>query len=161
MPGRKRGNRGLSSAELAAGLVVAVPIFLAIFELAMILIIAQATDSVAREASRVASAGDPQQAGTRVQNVINQANQQQRIMASQMALGSCTFNPTDLLVQESKMIPFGGTLNGDVTVQITCQIKPWLFSLFTNNQPITFKAQKTYPFSYLVPNTAGGMPAAP
>jgi len=159
--GSKRHSAGLSTAELAAGLIVAVPLFLAIFELAMILIIAQATDAVTQEATRVAAAGDPQQASKRVQLVINQANQQQRIMSSQMSLGACTFNPANLLVQESTMIPFGGTLNGDVTVQINCQIKPWLFSLFTNNQPLTFKSQKTYPFSYLVPNTAGGLPAAP
>jgi hypothetical protein len=152
---------GLSTAELAAGLVIAVPLFLALFELAMIFIIAQATDAVTNEAARVAAAGDPQKAVVRVQNVINRANQEQRIMSSLMKLQACTFTPADLLTEEAKMIPFGGTLNGDVTIQIQCQVKPWLFSLFTNNQPIVFKSQKTFPFSYLVPNTAGGLPPAP
>ena len=152
----KRIGRGVSTVELVTGLIVVVPIFLALFELIMIVVIAQVSDGAAQEASRVAASCDPRVAQQRAAAVIAQTNRQSSAMSSQFKLVSFTFNPADTLSQEETLIPYGGTLNGDVTVKVQCTIKPYLISLFTNNQPITFNSMKTCPFTYNVPNTAGG-----
>jgi hypothetical protein len=148
---------GASIAELGVTLALAVPVCVMLFELVIVVIIAQATDGITREAARIAAGGDPAQAMARVQRIIDKANQEQKTMSSVLSLRSCIFDPRDTLAQENALIPFGGTLNGDVTVQLECRITPWAIAWFNNGQPLLFKSEKVYPFTYNVPNTAGGI----
>jgi hypothetical protein len=157
----KRNTAGSQFVELAIALIVAFPVCLALFELAMIVNIAQVNDAAAREASRIGAAGSPSTADQRVKSVVGHVNQESHAMSARFVLVELTFNPADTLTQEAKMVPYGGTLKGDLTVKIQCTIKPYLISLFTNNNPITFNSQKTCPFTYNVPNTAGGMTPLP
>lgn len=152
----QRSVRGVSVVELVTGLVVAVPIFMACFELIMVVLIAQVSDGAAREAARVAASCDPRYAQQRADAVIAHTNEQSHAMAPQFKMVTFAFSPGDTLNEESTMIPYGGTLNGDVTVTVQCTVKPYLISLLTNNNPITFNSMKTCPFTYNVPNTAGG-----
>jgi hypothetical protein len=156
MPRRSRVAGGVSTVELVTGLIVLVPIVLALFELMMIVIVAQVSDGATREAARVAASSDPRYAQQRADAVIAQTNQTSHTMSSQFKMVSFAFTPADTLAQETTMIPYGGTLNGDVTVKVQCTVKPYLISLLTNNMPITFNSMKTCPFTYNVPNTAGG-----
>jgi hypothetical protein len=133
-----------------------IPIFLAIFELIMIVVVAQVSDGATREAARVAASSDPRVAQQRAAAVITRTNRESHFMASEFKMVSFVFTPADTLTQESTLIPYGGTLNGDVTVAVQCTVKPWLISLLTNNKPISFNSMKTCTFTYNVPNTAGG-----
>jgi hypothetical protein len=153
---RSRPIGGVSTVELVTGLIVLVPFLLAMFELVVIVIVAQVSDGAAREAARVAASSDPRMAQQRADAVIAQANQTSHMMSSQFKMVSFTFTPADTLAQETKLIPYGGTLNGDVTVMIQCTVKPYLISLVMNNKPISFNSMKSCPFTYNVPNTAGG-----
>jgi TadE-like protein len=156
MARRSRPIGGVSTVELVTGLIVLVPFFLAMFELAVIVIVAQVSDGAAREAARIAASSDPRFAQQRADAVIAQTNQGSHTMSSQFKMVSFAFTPADTLAQETKLIPYGGSLTGDVTVTVQCTVKPYLISLLTNNKPITFNSMKTCPFTYNVPNTAGG-----
>lgn len=152
---RKR-YRGQSSVELVCGLIVLIPIVLVLFDLAVIVVGVQINDSTCREAARVASIGDPTDANKRAAAVVARANKQGSSMLSNFVLVSCTSTVTAAQVTALKA-SFGGPVSGTVTAVTEVDIKPFVVQYaYSGGAPLKFRATQTYPFTYVVPNTAGG-----
>jgi hypothetical protein len=140
---------------LTAGLFLVVPIVLVLFDLAVIVMGVQINDSTCREAARMASKGDPTSSTNRATAVINRANNQGSSMLSQFYLISC--NNTVTAADVTALQPFGGPVNGTVTVITEVDIRPFVVALvYQGGGPMKFRSSQTYPVTFVVPNTAGG-----
>lgn len=154
-----RSRRAQSLVELCVGLLVLVPIILIFFDLAVIVIGVQVNDQTCKQAARAASSGDPVSANQRAQSIVARANQQGSSMLSNFILSSVTFNPASLLTDRAALDPYGGTVSGTVTVNTTVDIRPFLVPyVYSGGAPLTFRSSQTYPFTFVVPNTAPVIP---
>jgi Flp pilus assembly protein TadG len=149
---QSRDKRGSSFVELGAGLIVLIPIVLVIFDLCAIVIGVQVNDSTCREAARVAASGNPLDAQSRAQAIIDRANLHASSFASNFSLASCvsTVTPQDV----AALGTFGGPLTGTVTVQTDVSIHAFVVQLvYSGQSPLHFRSQQVFPFTYVVPNT--------
>lgn len=150
-----RSRKAQSLVELCVGLLVLVPIILIFFDLAVIVIGVQVNDQTCKQAARAASSGDPISANQRAQAIVARANQQGSSMLSNFTLTGTTFNPTTLIADRNALNPYGGTISGTVTVSTTVDIRPFLVPyVYSGGAPLTFRSAQTYPFTFVVPNTA-------
>lgn len=152
---KSRSRTAQSLVELCVGLLVLVPIILIFFDLAVIVIGVQVNDQTCKQAARAASSGDPVSANQRAQAIVARANQQGSSMLSNFTLTGTTFNPTTLIADRNALNPYGGTISGTVTVSTTVDIRPFLVPyVYSGGAPLTFRSAQTYPFTFVVPNTA-------
>jgi hypothetical protein len=150
-----RRKPGQSLVELCCGLLVLIPLVLVLFDLAVIVIGVQVNDQTCRQCARAAASGDPNTAMQRVEAIISRANQQGSSMLSNFQLNTLTFNPPTTPADATALIPYGGTLSGTVTVALTVNITPFIVPyVYSGGAPLTFQSVQTYPFTYVVPNTA-------
>ena len=155
---RVRKRKGQSIIELAVGLIALIPIVLVIFDLAVIVIAVQINDSTCREAARVAASGRPGDQTSRAQAVVNRANAKTTGMLSNFQLVG-TPNSTVTQTTADALAPYGGSLNGTVTVTTQVDVKPFVVQVVYNGGgPLTFRSQQTFPITYVVPNTSVGVP---
>jgi len=155
---RVRKRKGQSIIELAVGLIALIPIVLVIFDLAVIVIAVQINDSTCREAARVAASGKPGDQNSRAQAVVNRANAKSTGMLSNFKLVG---TPASTVTQANAdaLAPYGGSLNGTVTVTTQVDVKPFVVQVVYNGtSPLTFRSQQTFPITYVVPNTSVGVP---
>ena len=158
---KKSRERGQSIIELSVGLMALIPIMLVIFDLAVIVIGVQINDSTCREAARVAASGDPMQAKARAAAVVVRANAKANGMLSNFTLTSVNAlnanTPPAAITQSDmdKLKPYGGSVQGSVTVQTEVDVKPFVVQMAYNGKsPLKFSAKQTFPFTYVVPNQA-------
>jgi Flp pilus assembly protein TadG len=145
-------KKGSSFVELATGLIVLIPIALAIFDFCIIVMGVQVNDSTCREAARVAASGNPLDAQSRAQAIIDRANSHASSTASSFSLVSVLSTVTPQDVQA--LGTFGGLLKGSVTVQTDVSIRPMIVQfVFSGGAPLHFRSEQTFPFTYVVPNT--------
>jgi hypothetical protein len=154
---KRKRKRGQSIIELAVGLMALIPIVLVVFDLAVIVIGVQINDSTCREAARVAASGNPVDANARAAAVVARANQRATGMLSNFVLVSVT-NTADMAAltdPNSNINKYGGPVQGTVTVQTEVDIKPFVVQYAYNGKsPLKFRSQQSFPFTYVVPNTA-------
>ncbi|HEY9777341.1 MAG TPA: TadE family protein [Planktothrix sp.] len=155
----KRRKKGQSIVELAVGLMALVPIVLVVFDLAIIVIGVQINDSTCREAARVAASGNPTDANARATAVVARANQRSQSMLSNFTLvkvDATTQAPwPSMNAQLASLQTYGGPVQGTVTVQTEVDIKPFIVEYAYNGKsPLKFVSQQTFPFTYVVPNSA-------
>ena len=155
-----RKKRGASIIEMVTGLIVVIPVILLLIDLVLITLGVQINDHAAREADRLAASGDPSQAQSRAQAVIDRINKNTGGYVSNVTLKSLNFNPTNLLATEASLIPYGGVVQGSVTVNTQVTVTPIAISCVYSG-PYTFQSSQTCPITYDVPNTAGGQPIPP
>jgi len=155
-----RNQRAATLIEMVVGLMVAIPVVLTLIDLIMMTLAVQINDSAAREADRLAASGDPNQAVSRAQRVVARLNQTMAGYVSNVTLVGVTFNPTNMLATEASLVPYGGVVQGAVTVQTQVTVTPILIR-YVYTGPYTFVAQQTCPITYNIPNTAGGQPVPP
>ncbi len=149
--GKRR--RGQSLVELCCGVMVLVPIVLVLFDLTVIVLGVQLNDSTCREAARVASLGDPTTCNIRAQAVINRANTSGSSMLSNFVLVQC--NSTVSAGDITAMQPYGGPISGTVSVITEVDIRPFVVHIvYQGTSPLKFRSSQSYPFTYVVPNTA-------
>lgn len=153
-------KRGQSIIELAVGLLCLIPIVLVVFDLAVIVIGVQINDSTCREAARVAASGNPNDATARAKAVVARANQRAAGMLSNFTLiEPVTLSPANLLTQMAQLQPYGGPVSGQVTVQTEVDVKPFVVQYaYSGQSPLKFRSQQTFPFTFVVPNTATAGP---
>jgi hypothetical protein len=145
---------------MVVGLMVVIPVVLVIIDFILMNLAVQINDSAAREADRLAASGDPSQAVSRAQCVVKRINQSMAGYVSNVTLKSVTFNPTTLLATEASLIPYGGIVQGTVTVNTQVTVTPVLIC-YVYSGPFTFQSSQTCPITYNIPNTAGGQPVPP
>ena len=156
----QRQKKAVTVLEMVIGLIIVIPILLLLIDLVLITLAVQINDNAAREASRMAASGDPNLAQSRAQQVVNRINQNTSGFASNVTLVSVTFNPTTLLATEAALIPYGGVVQGSVTVQTQVTVTPIVVS-YVYSGPLNFNSSQTCPVTYNVPNTAGGQTISP
>ena len=155
-----RRARAVTILEMVIGLIIVIPIVLVIIDFILMNLAVQINDSAAREADRMAASGDPTQALDRAQRVVTRLNASTAGFASNITLVSVIFNPADLIAKEAALVPYGGVVQGDVTVKTKVTVTPVVIQ-YCYSGPYTFQAIQTCPMTYNVPNTAGGQPVAP
>jgi hypothetical protein len=153
-------RRGVTILEMFVGLIIFIPVVLLLIDLVLITIGVQINDHAAREADRLAASGDPTQANSRAQRVIDRISKSTAGYVSKLTLKSLTFNPANLLATEATMIPYGGVIQGTVTVNTQVTVTPILISHFCT-APFVFESSQSCPITYDVPNTAGGQVVPP
>jgi hypothetical protein len=151
-----RTRKGQSFVELAAMLMCLIPVLLVIFDVTIMAIGVQVNDNVCREATRVASEGDPNLAASRVQAYLQRAGQNTKGLVSSVVLSApgVIFDPPSVPAQTSALAPYGGPVRGNVTVKTKVHINPYILQHIYAGQGLDFEAQKTFPITYVVPNTA-------
>jgi Flp pilus assembly protein TadG len=153
-----RRGKGSSLVELAVGLMALIPIVLVIIDLCVIIIAVQVNDSTCREAARVAASGSPLDAQTRAMTIIDRANLRQSGLFSNFTLISLvsTVSPQDLQALSTS----GGPVKGTVTVETDVAVRPFVVQwVYTGQSPLHFRAQQSFPFTYVVPTpTSWGFP---
>jgi Flp pilus assembly protein TadG len=148
-------RKGQSMIELGAGLLILIPIVLAIFDLAVLVIAVQVNDNACREAARIAASGDPASASIRAASVIARANSTSSGMVSNFRMVGVDLLPVDVATQVTALQPYGGTITGTVTVTTDVDVKPFIVQwVYSGGRPLTFRSRQSFPFTYVVPNTA-------
>lgn len=153
----RRKSLGQSTVELCAGLFILVPLVLVLFDLAVIVIGVQVNDQTCRQAARSASSGSPATAYDRAQAIIARANAQGSSMLSRFTLAGFTLNPASVItdVTTPPLSIYGGTVSGTVTVETTVEVRPFIVPyVYSGGAPLVFRSSQTFPFTYVVPNTA-------
>ncbi len=147
-----RNNRGSSFIELATGLLALIPVVLVIFDLCIIVMGVQINDSTCREAARVAASGNPLQAQSRAQAIIDRANSRASGMVTNFVLAN--FASTVTAEDVAELGTYGGPVKGTVTIETDVSIHPIVVQLvYTGKSPLHFRSQQSFPFTYVVPNT--------
>ena len=147
---RLRGGKGSSLVELAVGLMALIPIVLVVIDLCVIVIAVQVNDSTCREAARVAASGSPLDAQPRAMTIIDRANNRQSGLFSNFTLISLvsTVTAQDLQVLSTS----GGPVKGTVTVETDVAVRPFVVQwVYIGQSPLHFRAQQSFPFTYVVP----------
>ena len=157
---RRRNRKAVTVLEMVMGLILVIPVLLFLIDATLITLAVQINDNAAREAVRLAASGDPSQALSRAQQVIKRINQGTAGYVSNVTLANLTFNPTNLLSTETSLVPYGGVVQGSVTVQTKVTVTPIVIS-YVYSGPFIFQSSQSCPVTYNVPNTAGGQPIAP
>lgn len=158
-----RNRKAVTILEMVMGLIVVIPLILILIDMVLIGLAVQVNDNAAREADRVAASGDPNQAAARAQQVITRLNANTGGFCSNLTLAPVnpvTFSPSNLLTVESSLVPYGGVVQGSVTVQTQVTVRPFVISI-VNGGPYVFQSKQTCPVTYVVPNTAGGQAVPP
>lgn len=140
---------------MAAGLLIVIPVILLIIDCATIYMGVQLNDNVCRDAARAASLGAPNgitpgEPQRRAEGVVRKANK----------TGGAIRLDNNVIVTEQitgalPQPPFGGPVNGQVTVQTTVHVfPPFLISLFTGPQGVDFTTNQTFSYTWSMASTA-------
>jgi hypothetical protein len=96
---------------------------------------------------------------TRAQAVIARANARAAGMLSNFKLVTNPPISTVTQAQADALKPYGGALNGTVTVQTEVEVRPFVVQAAYNGQsPLKFRSQQSFPITYVVPNIATPTP---
>jgi hypothetical protein len=141
---------GSSSLEIAIVGIFLVPFVLIIVD-AIILTFALATnESICREAARLASVSNPKDAREKVEGAIVGASSHVGGIISGFEIANISSTVTDKDLQDLK--PFGGAVNGNVTVATNVVVHPLIIQcLYLGRTPLKFRAEQTFPYTYQMP----------
>ncbi len=144
---------GQSIIELCAGLIILVPIIMALVDLAFVIASMQINDAACRDAARAAAAGPPSQAHKRANGVAKASYRGSGyIKGPTIDTEDVTTNPATI----APLGPFGGPYQGTVRVKSHVELTmpvPIPFVPATMNK-IDFVAQQEFPITYVEPNSA-------
>lgn len=148
---RLRRNKAQSFMELVAGLAILIPIVLILIDIGTIMIGVNMNDSVCREAARAASIGPPDQ--------IQSGEPKKRaelVVAKHIGAGAVKMVPTVVMTESLNpplpQAPYGGPVDGEVTIETTCNVfPPFLVSAVVGPGGVQFRARQTFPYTWIMP----------
>jgi hypothetical protein len=164
---RSRSIKAQSFVELAAGLIVLIPILLALLDLAIIVIAIQVNDTVCRDAARAASGGRPVDF-TGADGTTRQANAKQRaegvVKRAKKSVGGFI---AELNILDGDSGPtfvngaanpgpdknFGGAYNGSYKVTTQVKVNVPAFVPGVMQPQYTFNARQEFPITYVEHDT--------
>lgn len=161
---RARQRRGQSLAELAAGMMVFVPIILLLADCAVIVIGVAQNDTACRDAARAASSGPPGQllAGTHsVSSGQTPYKRAKSVIKDVYSLGGLIKISETMTINETVKLPLpeaptGGPILGEVSVQTTAEVSPpFLIGAIVHSGSIQFKNTQKFPYTYVMPSSGG------
>jgi len=157
MKSRNRA-KGQSLVELAAGLMVFIPMILLLIDCSVIMIGVSVNEAACRDAARAASSGSsPSTSSAGTHTVVPSSIPYQRAVAviKNMYSGAGLVSiSTTLAMTESLNSPTvsGAPLTGEVSVETTASVTPpFLIRVFVENGAYTFKSSQSYPYTYVAP----------
>ncbi len=162
-----RNRHGQSLVELATGLLVVIPILLALMDCAFLVVGAAAADNLCRDAARAAASGPPGllTAGERtVSNAGEPVKRAKTVMNRIYNLGiPVKVRESELKVIEKLENPIppndlGGSINGTVVVSSTVDVYPPFIIGVVTHQSIAMRSRHGFPFTYVLPTTAAMEP---
>lgn len=147
--------RGQSTIELVAGIIVIIPIVLFGLDAATLFMAQSLNSQVCRDAARAASNGPPSaifpnSPKQRAELVVRRTNKTE---------GAIRLNPevtvTENLRQPLPTQPFGGVVDGEVTVETSVDVAPpFIIKNVVPKGLVTIKASQTFPFTWVMENAA-------
>ncbi len=155
-----RQQGGQSMVELAAGLIVCVPVFLAVIDLGFIAMGASANDSVCREAAEAAASGPPSttaapstrqlsagQSGYDLAVSVIKVHQPTKVPAKVSEQPDVTEILTDVPPPEQ-----GGSVDGEISVMTTVVITPpFIIGAYFGKDGLSLSSKHVAPFTYVIP----------
>jgi hypothetical protein len=146
--------------ELAAGLIVCVPVFLAVIDLGFIAMGASANDSVCREAAEAAASGPPSttaapstrqlsagQSGYDLAVSVIKVHQPTKVPAKVSEQPDVTEILTDVPPPEQ-----GGSVDGEISVMTTVVITPpFIIGAYFGKDGLSLSSKHVAPFTYVIP----------
>lgn len=157
----KRTFRGQSLAELAAGMLVFVPIILLLIDTAVIMIGVSSNEAVCRDAARAAASGPCAEMLAGPERSVGPSGTPYKravaIVKEVYLLGGLVKVRQNPVVKELLKEPLpgsarGGPLIGQVSVQTTCEVyPPFLIRAFVEHGVYLFKNTQIYPYTYVMP----------
>lgn len=154
-----RQRSGHSTVELAAGLIICVPIFLCVIDLGFIALGAAANDSVCREASEAAASGPPSTTAAPSTRQLTSGQSGYDRAVSVIKIHQPTNVPAKVSEQPvvSEMLidvppeDQGGPIDGEVSVTTTVTITPpFLVGAYYGKTGINLSSKHIAPFTYVV-----------
>lgn len=165
-PGNRRENsrkNGQSLVELAAGLLVFVPIVLILIDCLVLALGASTNEEVCRDAARAAASGPPSlytPAVNRSAGAGTPPNERAKAVIKRVfnSAGVVSIEDDVKVLETVKTpvpaTPHGGAIIGEVSVETTAVVyPPFLVRAIVEGGQFKFKSTRTYPFTYIVPNT--------
>lgn len=157
---KTRRRRGQSMVELAAGLIVSVPIVLAVIDLGFIAMGASTNDSVCHEAAEAAAAGPPSTTTAPSTNQLSAGQSGYDLAVSVIKVHQPTRMPAKVseqpVVSEELLdVPpseQGGAVDGNMSVTTTIVITPpFILGAYFGKNGVSVSAKHIAPFTYVVP----------
>ncbi len=136
---------GQSLAELCAGIVIAIPVFLLIMNTIAIAIGLQSNENICREAARLAASGDPATAELRAESIVSKANLTKGWMVADLRLVSLQNMANPMYVQQGTgSAPFSA-----VEVRTAIDMDPFLLKgLLYHDRFLTLTSRQRFPYTY-------------
>lgn len=154
-----RKNSGQQIIEMAAGLLVLIPVIMGLIDIAVVLIGVNVNDTVCRDAARAAAQGNPlaspgsgSYSMDRAQAVVTQRDNQKGGYIAKIQL--LTTGSDGSSVNAGTPLPdptFGGAFTGSVSIvtQTTVKIPAYIPGVVPNQ--IDLKAKQVFPITYQQP----------
>lgn len=151
----KSRTAGQSAIELIGGTIVIIPLVLFGIDCVTVYMGQNLNTQVCRDAARAASKGPP--------SAIFPNSPQQRaelvVRRSQKTEGAIRLSPNVIVTENVRpplpVMPFGGSVDGEVTVETTVDVyPPFLLHGVVRNGAVTIKAKQTFPFTWVMENQA-------
>ncbi|MBX9686811.1 MAG: hypothetical protein K2X27_08925 [Candidatus Obscuribacterales bacterium] len=160
-----RASLGQALIELAAGLLVFLPLVLLAIDCSVIMIAVSSNEAACRDAARAASSGPPGLAVTGPAHTLTAGARPYKRALSVIkdlyaAAGflkiSENLKVTELLRSPLPQAPEGGPYIGEISVETTAEVyPPFLIRVFSENGCFQFKSTQKYPFTYVQPASSG------
>ncbi len=144
---------GQSLVELAAGVMVIIPVVLVLIDLTTIVLGVNMNNGICRDAARAASSGPPDkiQAGQPKQRA-------EAVVRKTAKPGGAVRVDNNVVITETvrepvPTQPFGGPVDGEVTVQTTVHIyPPFIVSAVVGSGGMDFTTSQTFPYTWVMEN---------
>lgn len=145
-------ERAQSMIELVVGLAILVPIVLILIDIGTLIIGSAMNSDICREAARAAANGAPDQVITgtpraRAEAVINRKKQ----MESGNVSLKTPIRMWEQLREPLPSAPFGGPVDGEVTVQTTATVRPPFLVRAIVPNGVDLVASQSYPYTWIMP----------
>lgn len=150
--------------ELAATLIVVIPMFLVLMDLVILAIGATLNDSVCRDAARAASAGPPANHSAVMNQVLAPSTAPYQRAVAVVKNLYCTSIPAKVrdnpdvieTLNDVPPDPAGGAVQGEILVRTTVDVYPLFLVRAIAPCGVTFSACHTVPYTYVVPAAVAG-----
>ncbi len=164
---RAQRNRGQSMVELAAGLCICIPVFLAFIDLGFIAMGASTNDSVCREAAESAASGPPSTNSAPSTRVLSAGQSGYDLAVAVIKVHQPTKLPAKVSEEPNvseQLIDVpppeqGGSVDGEISVTTTVVITPpFLLGAYFGKNGISLSSKHVAPFTYVVPKVVTDSP---
>lgn len=157
-------HTGQSMFELAAILLVAVPLLLVLFDAAVIMMAVATNDAACRDAARAAASGPPALLAVGNSRAVSAGDAPGKRVSAVLkkiyAPGGYLKILDDVEIHETIKSPVpgaatgGGAVIGEVTVRTTANVfPPFIVGHVVGSGAIQFRKEETYSYTYVVPAT--------